>query len=138
MLVAVVSGALLRGGDGPGADREPAPLALELPAADAAMSCVMFDVAFLAQMPVAFAGTVTGIEDGQVSLDVDRWYRGGTAERVTIAVPPEQSSAALDGVDFRTGERYLITATDGTVNGCGFSGPANPELESAYDEAFGG
>jgi hypothetical protein len=139
VLVALVGGAVLLGG-GDGADRsqDPAPLALELPPADAAMSCIMFDVAFLADMPVAFAGTVTAIEDGQVSVDVDRWYRGGEAEQVTIAVPGEQTSAALDGVDFRTGDRYLITATDGTVNGCGFSGPATPELESAYAEAFGG
>jgi len=139
VLVAAVSGALLLGGgEGSGPSREPTPLALDLPAADASMSCVMFDVAVLAEMPVAFGGTVTAIEGGQVSLDVARWYRGGTAERVTIAVPPQQTSAALDGVDFRTGEQYLITATDGTVNGCGFSGPASAELESAYDQAFGG
>ncbi len=37
---------------------------------------------------------------------------------------------------FRVGERYLVTATDGTVNGCGFSGPATPELERAFEEAF--
>jgi hypothetical protein len=141
VLVALVSGAFLLGGgggDGGGAGAGPAPLALELPPADAAMSCIMFDVALLAEMPVAFGGTVTAIEDGQVAVDVDRWYRGGEAERVTIAVPGQQTSAALDGVDFRTGERYLITATDGTVNGCGFSGPATPELESAFGEAFGG
>jgi hypothetical protein len=86
---------------------------------------------------VALAGTVTALEPGQVSLDVDRWYTGGSADRVTIAVPVN-NSAALDGVDFREGERYLLTATDGTVNGCGFSGPASAELESAYGAAFGG
>ena len=32
-------------------------------------------------MPVALAGTVTALEPGQVTLDVDRWYRGGTADR---------------------------------------------------------
>jgi hypothetical protein len=141
VLVALVSGALLLGGGGDGgtgSGQDPAPLALELPPADAAMSCIMFDVAFLAEMPVAFGGTVTAIEDGEVAVDVDRWYRGGEAEQVTIAVPGQQTSAALDGVDFRTGERYLITATDGTVNGCGFSGPATPELENAFAEAFGG
>ena len=112
-------------------------LALELPPGDVAMSCVQFDVQFLREMPVALAGTVTALEPGQVSLDVDRWYRGGNADRVTIAVPVN-NSAALDGVDVREGERYLLTATDGTVNGCGFSGPASAELESAYEAAFGG
>jgi hypothetical protein len=101
------------------------------------MSCVQFDVQFLREMPVALAGTVTALHPGQVTLDVDRWYRGGSADRVTIAVQVN-NSAALDGVDFREGERYLLTATDGTVNGCGFSGPASAELESAFTEAFGG
>ena len=56
---------------------------------------------------------------------------------MTIAVP-ENNSAALDGVDFRTGERYLLSATDGTVLGCGLSGLATPDLERAFAEAFGG
>ncbi len=88
-------------------------------------------------MPVALAGTVTEVQPEQVTVDVDRWYRGGDADVVTIAVQ-SGNSVALDGVDFRQGERYLITATDGTVNGCGFSGPATPDLEQAFDQAFGG
>jgi hypothetical protein len=142
VLVALVGGFLVLG-NGPRAvpgsedGGQPSTLALELPPGDVAMSCIQFDVQILRDMPVALAGTVTAVDPGQVSLDVDRWYKGGTADRVTIAVPVN-NSAALDGVDFREGERYLLTATDGTVNGCGFSGPAGPELESAYAEAFGG
>ncbi|MET0764100.1 MAG: hypothetical protein ABWY29_04485 [Blastococcus sp.] len=140
VLVALVGGFLVLGNGGPGSDDgggQPSTLALELPPGDAAMSCIRFDVQILRDMPVALAGTVTALDLDQVSLDVDRWYRGGTADRVTIAVPVN-NSAALDGVDFRAGERYLLTATDGTVNGCGFSGPASAELERAYAEAFGG
>jgi hypothetical protein len=132
---AVVAGVLVLGGNSE--DEAASTLALSLPPADVAASCVMFDVQFLAQMPVALAGTVTAVEEGRVTLEVDRWYRGGTADVVTIAVPVG-SSAALDGVDFRNGERYLVTATDGTVNGCGFSGPAGAELERAFEEAFAG
>ena len=141
VLVAVLVGAVValsggdRVGDTPGQD--PTTLALSLPPSDAAGSCVVFDVQFLAQMPVAFAGSVTAIDADRVTLDVDHWYRGGDADQVTVAVPSQQSSAALDGVDFRQGERYLITATDGTVNGCGFSGPAEPQLEQAFEQAFG-
>jgi hypothetical protein len=116
---------------------QPTTLALSAPPGDAAGSCLMFSVDVLREMPVALAGTVTAVETGSVTLDVDRWYRGGDADRVTIAVP-EQNSVALDGVDLRSGERYLLTATDGTVNGCGYSGPAEPQLESAFAEAFGG
>ena len=131
------------GADGGGDDRPggpeanaPTTLALSLPSADSASSCVAFDVVYLREMPVAFAGTATSVGSGQVTIDVDRWYRGGDAGRVTLAVHDGQS-VALDGVDFRQGERYLVTATNGTVNGCGFSGPASPQLEAAYGEAFG-
>lgn len=139
VLVAVVGGFLAFGsGDRPGQGGEGTTLALSLPPADAMASCMVFDVQFLADMPLALAGTVTAIESDQVILGVDRWYRGGTADRVTVAVPSQPTSAALDGVDFREGQRYLLTATAGTVNGCGFSGPATPELERAFDEAFPG
>ena len=142
VLVALAGGAVALGpGDDPvgpsGPSGTASTLALELPPADAAMSCMVFDPAFLDGMPVALAGSVTAVEPAQVTVDVDRWYRGGSADVVTIAVQ-HGNSAALDGVDFRTGERYLITATDGAVNGCGFSGPVTPELERAYAEAFGG
>jgi hypothetical protein len=123
------------GGRGNAPGEDPTTLALELPSSDVAGSCLAFDVEFLAQMPVALAGTVTAIEEQQVTLDVDRWYRGGDADVVTIAVR-DGNSIALDGVEFREGERYLVTATDGTVNGCGFSGPAEPQLEQAFEQAF--
>ena len=122
---------------GPGADA-PTTLALSVPPGDVQSSCVAFDVNILREMPVAFAGTVTDVGDDAVTLDVDRWYKGGEAEEVTVGLNSGQSSAALDGVDFTEGQRYLLTATDGTVNGCGFSGPASPQLERAFDDAFAG
>lgn len=102
-------------------------------------SCVPFDVSVLAAMPVAFAGTATEITDTTVTLTVDRWFTTDTVETdlVNIALPPGNTSAALDGVDFVTGDRYLVTATGGTVNGCGFSGQATPELEASFEAAFG-
>ena len=127
-----------RVGDTPGGAEDPTTLALSLPPSDVAGSCIQFDVQFLAQMPVAFAGTVTSIDGLQVTLDVDHWYRGGDADQVVVSMASQQTSAALDGVNFVEGDRYLITATDGTVNGCGFSGPATPDLESAFAQAFGG
>ncbi len=103
-------------------------------------SCLPFDVSILAGMPVAFAGTVTQITDSGVTVDVDRWFTSATSETalVDIALPAASTSASLDGVDFIEGERYLLTATNGTINGCGFSGPATPELEGAFTSAFGG
>jgi hypothetical protein len=101
-------------------------------------SCVPFDVKFLRDMPVALAGTVTAVDAGKVTLKVDRWYRGGDADQVTVSQPDPQSSVALDGVSFEQGKRYLLTATNGTVNVCGFSGLATPDLQKYYDDAFPG
>lgn len=113
-------------------------LSLSVGSGDAMSSCLQFDVAILAGMPIAFAGTATEISADAVTIEVDRWYRGGDADVVSVSVPDGQTSAALDGVSFQAGTRYLVTATDGVVNGCGFSGEASPEFEAAYAEAFAG
>lgn len=117
-----------------------APLALTLPGDEAIMaSCAELTAEFLGEMPVAFAGTAAAVTDSSVSLDVDRWYRGGDAATVELSTPPDISIALLGGaIDFTEGARYLITATGGTVNLCGFSGAATPELERIYERAFPG
>jgi hypothetical protein len=97
-------------------------------------SCVQFSVDVLRNMPVAFGGTVTDINESTVSLTVDRWFKGGTAEIVTVARPPGNTS--IPDVAFAKGTRYLITATDGTVNSCGFSAEATPQLEKSFERAF--
>lgn len=113
-------------------------LALSSAPSDVMASCLPFDVAMLSRMPVAFAGTAIAVDPDAVTLRVDRWYTEGSAERVTVTVPAGQRSVALDGVEFVDGQQYLVTATDGAVNGCGLSGPRSPELERAFAEAFGG
>jgi hypothetical protein len=125
-------------------DKGPAPhpperstLVLSIAPGGAMKSCVPFDVAVLRDMPVAFAGTATAVNADSVTLEVDRWYTGAPTDRVTVNVPAGQTSVALDGVKFIDGQQYLLTATNGTINGCGFSGPATPELEEAFAAAFG-
>jgi hypothetical protein len=112
---------------------------LELSAAggDTMASCMVFDTATLAGMSPAFAGTVVELDDGVATLEVDRWYAGGDAERVAIAYTPGME-ALIGTPDFVVDGRYLITAAEGTVNGCGYSGPATPDLEAAFAEAFDG
>jgi hypothetical protein len=39
-------------------------------------------------------------------------------------------------VRFTTGRTYLVSAQDGLVHGCGYSGELSPELLARYDEAF--
>jgi hypothetical protein len=139
-LVTVVAIAAVAGFGRLTAPTTPTPVAaveLALPDGLASGSCMVFDAALLADVPVAFAGTVTGIANGVVELRVDRWYRGGTASVVRLEAP-SPDSVALDGLALEMGGRYLVSATNDTANGCGLSGPATPELQAAFDQAFGG
>jgi hypothetical protein len=124
--------------DGAPGSSAPTTVALKIASSTATSSCIRFDVKFLHDMPVALAGTVTSVTAEAVTLEVDLLYKGGTSDRVTISVPDANTSISLDGVHFVDGKRYLLTATNGTVNGCGFSGPVTPELERAYSQAFRG
>jgi hypothetical protein len=128
-----VAGVVLSGDD----PAEP-PLVLGLPDGGGALaSCLPFDVAVLAQMPLAFEGRAVEVTDGPVTLDVTRWYRGGDATQVTLAAMPD-AVALIDGIDFVAGGDYLITATDGQVNFCGYSTPATDEMRAAFASAFPG
>lgn len=113
------------------------PLVLSLGESSSLASCLAFDPAILADMPMAFAATATEVDGQSVTLTVDRWYKGGDAGSVTL-VAEHQSPALIAGFDFVAGERYLVSAHDGTVNYCGFSGPETPELLAGYQAAFGG
>ena len=114
-------------------------LALALPGGDPALqSCLPVSAEVLAPVPVAFAGTVTAVTDGEVRLEVDRWYRGGDAGTVVLRNPGQDAQALVGAADFRAGEEYLVSADQGTVSVCGLTGPATPELQVLYDEAFPG
>lgn len=122
-------------------DREPAPIVavpveFSLGESDSMAMCLAFDVEILRPMEVAFEGTATAVDGDTVTLRVDHWYKGGDAEAVSL-VGTQGLEALIDGINFEVGEQYLITATDGNVNYCGFSGVSTPELRSAFDEAFG-
>lgn len=112
------------------------PLEFSLGAGDSMASCIRFDVAILADMPVAFEGTATAVDGDQVTMTVDHWYKGGDAAEVSL-LGPAGMEALIGGIPFETGGRYLITATAGNVNYCGYSGEATPELRASFEEAFG-
>jgi len=136
--LAVVGVAALTGGDDTEQPEVAAgpPLELSLGAGDSLSSCMVFSVEELARAPLAFEGTVTASDAGIVQITVDRWFKGGDAQTVEL-VAPEGMEALIAGIDFVVGEPYLVTAYDGTVNYCGFSGPATPELRAAFEQAFG-
>lgn len=138
-VVAGVGGATLAGVFD-SAERQPtaeAPMELALaPDSPTMASCVPFSVENLAGMPVAFSGTVAEEDGERVLIQVDRWYRGGDTDQVSL-LAPDVSMTSLDGMlDFEEGQRYLVTAGSGVVNYCGFTAIWNEQMASQYKNAF--
>ena len=119
----------------------PAPvstLELDLGQDDIMASCLPVSADIVAGTDLAFAATVTSIDGETVTLDVTRWYAGGEADQVVLTAPAGME-ALIGGIAFEQGGAYLVSATaDLTVNYCGLTGPATPELQAVYDAAFPG
>jgi hypothetical protein len=99
------------------------------------MSCMPLSVDLLGDMEVAFEGVVTIIDGDVLTLDVVNWYKGGEAEQVEITAPLGME-ALIGGIPFEVGGSYLVTATSGVVNYCGYTGVATPEFRAMFDQAF--
>lgn len=113
-------------------------MTLTLPAGDASGMCLRFSVDALRPMDVAVSGTATEVGSNTVTLTPDRWYKGSDGS-TSITLTTLGNSVILEGgIVFEQGKRYLVTATQGTVNACGFSGEWTPQMAAAYAEAFGG
>lgn len=113
-------------------------MTLTLPANDASGMCIQFSVGALRPMDVALSGTATRVGSNTVTLTPDHWYKGSDGS-TTITLRTLGDSVILEGgIVFEQGKRYLVTATQGTVNACGFSGEWTPQMAAAYAEAFGG
>ena len=135
-VVAVIAGvALAASGDDASPVASGPPLELSLGASDTMSSCLPVDADLLAEMPVAFAGTATEVEGEEVTLAVDEWFAGGDAGTVVLR-GQSGMEALIDGFAFEVGAEYLVSASEGAVNFCGFSGPATEELRALYDAAF--
>ena len=137
--VAVAVGTLAvvnSGGSDKGDEVAGPPMELSLGDSGVTSSCIMFDVAILADMSPAFAATATAVEGETVTLTVDHWYAGGGAATVVLR-GSSASPALINGFQFEVGVQYLITAAEGNVNFCGYSGVATPELTAAFEAAFG-
>jgi hypothetical protein len=137
-LVVVVGGAIaLTGGSGQEPVASGPPLELNAGGGDVMSSCIAFSVEYLAPMPVAFEGTVSSVDGDAVTLTVDHWYKGGDSAEVVLNAP-QGLEALIASFPLEEGEQYLITASEGNVNYCGFSGPSTPEMRAAYEDAFAG
>lgn len=108
---------------------------LSAPTENTMAMCMQITPELIADMQVAFKGTVDTVDGEVVTLRIDQSYVGTDAQMATLVAPPGMQ-ALIGGVDFVVGQQYLITATDGIVNYCGASGPATPELQALFDAAF--
>lgn len=126
----------------PPASESPSPSGDETLAltADGSMTakCAMPSPEVLATFDTAFEGTVTSIEDGTVTLEVDRWYAGDEASTVTVEAPSKALEDLLMAVDFQEGRTYLVSADNDRVTLCGFTAETSPELEALYAQAYAG
>lgn len=113
---------------------------LSLPEPGASGRCMQVDAATLAGLDSAFEATVAAVEESSVVLEVDRWYAGEPVDEVRLETPAGGARPALlpGQPEFEVGERWLVTAADGQVLGCGFTAPWSPRLAGLFDEAFAG
>ena len=144
LLIAGVGGFVLldRGPDDlpaadPG-DQAPTVTTLAVPPGVGAGKCAVPSAEMLAGHGLAFDGVVDDISDGMVTLTPTMFYAGEPTDRVRVSAPPEVLQQLLLSVRFEVGQRYLVSADDGQVSVCGYSGPWSEQLEQLFVEAFAG
>lgn len=115
------------------------PTVTELAAAPpTSAKCMVPNAEILSQAGIAFSGTVQEVGDDVVVLAPDRFYTGEPTALVEVRSDPAMLQALIGAVDFKEGQRYLVSATDGRVTVCGFSGPYAEDLAALYTAAFPG
>lgn len=98
--------------------------------------CAAPSAAFIAAQQQAFEGTVTAIEGDRVTLQTSEVFTGEVGQTVVVDAPAAAMQSLIQSTQFEVGGTYLVSATDGQVAVCGFSGRADGELQGIYDQAF--
>lgn len=134
-LVLAIAGGLLFTRD-QGSAPLASPLVLTAGGDDTLASCIAFSPQELAKVAeIAFEGTVISANGPEVTLTVNTWFLGGDATEVLLTAP-QGLEALIGGIRFTVGAQYLISAQNGTVNYCGFSGPSTPDYRASFEQAF--
>jgi hypothetical protein len=131
----------LNGGDTkPEANNPASVFELTAPAAQNAR-CIAVTPQTLSRFESAFEATVISLDGHEATLKIEKWYAGSAdAKQSTQAhlTSATQSMNELVGsVQFKAGNRYLITASHGEMTSCGFSAPWTQGLADQYAAAFG-
>jgi len=135
-------GAYLANRDDGTSDHAKTVLALNLPkpvtrpGGPGSATCIVFSVDLLAKKQLAFSGTVNSITDTTVAITVDHWYKGGNADQVNLATPGDSNALREIAVNFEDGQRYLVSADDGVVSGCGYTAAYSTDLAQDFAKAF--
>ncbi|MXG90384.1 hypothetical protein [Nocardioides flavescens] len=98
--------------------------------------CAAPSAPFIAAQQQAFEGTVTAIEGDRVTLQTSEVFTGEVGQTVVVDAPAAAMQSLIQSTQFEVGGTYLVSATDGQVAVCGFSGRADGELQGIYDQAF--
>lgn len=124
------------GDDVPTAGHQPSVTHLTAPAAGSQGKCMVPNTRVLRLQTLAFEGTVQDISGDVVTLAPSHVYAGDVADVVEVEAPSADLQALVLATKFEKGGRYLVSATDGKVTVCGFSGPYTADLAALYDQAF--
>ncbi len=116
---------------------EPAPRTGQR-AGDAIASCMMWDAAIvLPDVEYAFDGTVSVIDDGWVTFEVNEWFSGPGGDLVVLnaeSLIPRAEGDAITSVDEQliseSGQRFLVSGSDGFAGVCNMT-QAFTEAEAA-------
>jgi hypothetical protein len=100
--------------------------------------CIVPNVAVLRQQTIAFRGTLTSLDASTATFRVAHWFKGGPTDLARVTAPSAALSPLVSSAAFRVGGSYVVSAHDGTVTECGFTGPATGHLAALYSHAFGG
>ena len=82
-----------------------------------------------------FDGTVTAVDGDQVTFDVNEGWKGADG---SVTLTASEENVALTGPvpDFQVGGRYLVSASGGTINACGYTLDYDPDTAAEWAAAF--
>lgn len=120
----------------PAATDQPTVTTLSAPPAGTSGKCQVPNAALLATQTLAIEGTVQSIDGDVVTLAPSRFYAGPATDLVEVEAAPAEMQDLVGATRFEEGGRYLVSASEGRVTVCGFTGPFTAELAALYDEAF--
>lgn len=113
------------------------PVVVTLQAPTLGAKCAVPTPEILSQFDTSFTGTVTAIDGDVVTLTPTETFNGESADEIEIVGATPDSRALGGQVAFEVGQTYFVSATDGQVSACGYSGvTSDSELAQLYDVAF--